>query len=249
MHQFQSKECATIYQTSARDITVIKGNSGVLYPFYRSLGINSSFGNTWLPWMGYFDRHPEVNLELYMVKPPLPPEFSHDIEEIIHKFLKEKAPIFMGRIANEEALAISCSFGEGVWKTLPDFKKEIMQHPKIKEYLKNFGVHQLIPVQISAPTKRFARFAGIKYSGIVNGSHEKIASEMEKITKAECRKYVSFFSIQDRKEFPTQKNLENSLLKIQSDTCYLIAQGFLSGNTSPENSKVIQENKTQGLNH
>lgn len=247
MHQFQSKECATIYQTCARDITVIKGNSGILYPFYRSTGINSSFIDTWFPWMGYFDRDPEVNIALYMVKPPLPPQFSRDIEGIICKFLDKTALVFMARMANEEALAISCSLGEGIWKTIPEFKKEIMQHPEIKKYLKNFGEKQTIFVEISPPTKRFARFSGINYAGIVKASHEKVASVMEKIIKEECSKYISFFSIQDRKEFPSQNSIENRPYRKQSGTHYLINHGFLGEKTSSiKNSEEIQD-KRQGF--
>lgn len=247
MHQFQSKECATIYQTSARDITVVKGNSGVLYPLYRSSGMNSSFSNTWFPWMGYFDRHPEANLELYMVKPPLPPQFSHETERIIYKFLSLKAPVFMARMANEEALAISCSLGEGIWKTIPDFKKEIMQHPETKKYLKNFEEQQTILVETPPPTRRLAHFTGVNYSGIVKGSHEKIAHEMEKIIKEECSKYISFFSIQDRKEFPTQKTMENSSSEKQNGTSYLVKHGFLSEKPSPVKNSAEMQDKTQGL--
>lgn len=75
MHTFNSGNKITVYKTGDRDLTVVKGVSGVLYPFYKSSGVNSGSSETWFPWMGYLEQHPlsktdpTFNNKLYMVKP------------------------------------------------------------------------------------------------------------------------------------------------------------------------------------
>ncbi|MCP0914021.1 hypothetical protein NKV53_06615 [Legionella sp. 27cVA30] len=80
------------YKTQARTITVIKGNSSVLYPFYTSSGFNSNSKETWFPWMGYLD-YPDKNPaegKIYMVK-PVTCSVSKESADILKKYLVEKA--------------------------------------------------------------------------------------------------------------------------------------------------------------
>ncbi|KTD67732.1 hypothetical protein Lste_0890 [Legionella steelei] len=80
------------YQTQARTITLVKGNSSVLYPFYTSSGLNSNSKETWFPWMGYVD-YPDGDSskgEVYMVK-PVTRSVSEEPAAILKKYLVDKA--------------------------------------------------------------------------------------------------------------------------------------------------------------
>lgn len=214
MNSLNYENRINIYTNPARDLTVVQGRSGVLYPFYRSSGLNSSCDSTWFPWMGYFDKHPQEPNQIYMVKPSIS-DLSTESKEIINKYLGSKADAFINRIGNDESLAISCSIGEGVWKEYPDMRKEIMNSNATKPYLKALIIDSTIPLEIQYKNTQRQRFRGKHTVVITSGLQAGMATAMEKATSEECTKYISKpffptakFSIQDKKEFPSQKNLK-----------------------------------------
>lgn len=207
-----NKTLLTIYETNARDLTVIKGFTGIIYPFYRSSGTNSSCGDTWFPWMGYFNLLPETEKQLYMVKPSLIDiELSERPLELIKKFLGKRADIFIHRIGNDESLAISCSIGGGLWSEFPELQKAIKVSEAIKPYLLRIEKELTITVEIPPPTQFFTFFTGIQCSASVCSGQAELAKLMERITTDEGKKLMhgSLFSVQDKKEFPGKAVLDS----------------------------------------
>ena len=214
MNNLDYENRINIYTNPARDLTVVQGQSGVLYPFYRSSGLNSSCDSTWFPWMGYFDKHPQEPNQIYMVKPPIS-DLSNQSKKVIKKYLGSKAGAFISRMGNDESLAISCSIGEGVWEQYPDMRKEIMNSNATKPYLKALIIDSTIPLEVQYKGSQRQYFKGRHSSVKTSGLQANMAIAMEKATSEECSKYISKpffptekFSIQDKKEFPSQKNLK-----------------------------------------
>ncbi|KTC91238.1 hypothetical protein OQJ18_13645 [Fluoribacter dumoffii] len=93
------------YKTQARTITLIKGNSSVLYPFYTSSGLNSNSKETWFPWMGYlsFPAGEFTKGEVYMVK-PVNWTVSKEAVDILHKYMVDKAFEYFIRERSDNAI-------------------------------------------------------------------------------------------------------------------------------------------------
>lgn len=224
-----------IYITEARDLTVVKGQTGIIYPFYRSTGTNSLYSDTWFPWMGYFDRHPQLEKELYMVKPDKI-ELSSHILVLIEKFLAENTLTFTARISNDEALAISCSIGGGIWSIYPELRLAIEASETIRPYLLSIINSPTIRIrQANQSREPFSYFEGIKYTGFVFSAHATLALLMEKITRKEGGKLLAGarFSIQDKKVFPTRAELEE-ILEFLKQTKQLPHWGVFKKTRAPE---------------
>ncbi|KTD19040.1 hypothetical protein [Legionella jordanis] len=196
------------YVTQARTITVIKGNSGVLYPFYNSSGFNSKSLGTWFPWMGYlsYPNDDPSTHEVYMVK-PVTKTVSEETAEIIKKHLKENADNFISRMGNDEAVAISCSLGGGEWDKFPKMREEIMEAKATSKFIKpvsNIIFRESFIEDLTETEKNTViDFSGIACNGPVKNSHAKMASHMEAIINEESERYVSNYSIQQKKDFPS----------------------------------------------
>lgn len=211
-----------IYCIPGRHMTAVKGNSGVVYPFYKSTGHNSESANTWFPWMGYFAAHPnplrQISLRhsIYMVKPNTQ-SVSQELISIIETHLGESALNFIIRMGNDEAIALSCSLGGGVWNEYTILRQDILAAQAIQPYLKTFT---LIPYETEAITSLFPKgltqFNGQNYSGIVSTVEARAAKQMEQITAEECRRYGSTYVVQAKKFFPTTDDLQN-LMQKESD--------------------------------
>lgn len=210
MLQMNDPNRLTVYANPARDLVVIQGNSGVVYPFYKSSGKNSKSDQTWAPWMGYFDHHPlqrtdaSYNNQIYMVK-PTPCTVSAEAQGIIRKYLGGNADNFIQRMGNDEALALSCSIGGGDWAKYPLMRQEIMAAESTKKFVKNLSIVaesavDFPPIPSSTPT---IAFDGIKCSGPVVPSQAILASSMESVTAKVASGYVTAFSVQAKKQFPT----------------------------------------------
>lgn len=198
-----------IYRTEARDLTVVRGKTGIIYPFYRSTGANSLYSDTWFPWMGYFDHHPQVEKELYMVKPDKA-ELSGEVLSLIGEVLGGNMPLFTARIGNDEALAISSSLGGGIWNIYPELCQTIQDCEAIEPYL--LGIINSLIIRIRAKRSKdpFSYFEGLQCTGSVCSAHAALAKLMEDITREEAYKLLegARFSIQDKKEFPTRAELQ-----------------------------------------
>ncbi|CEK11431.1 hypothetical protein [Legionella hackeliae] len=213
MYKLTSQHRITIYNIPGRDITVVQGNSGIVYPFYKSTGHNSQSQETWFPWMGYFAPHPlgqtlvQFKNEIYMVKPG-PCSVSEKVQEIIKKHLGNKANSFIHRFGNDEALAISCSFGGGEWEKNPGLKDEIINSSPLNKYVKKLKIEAVNQVQVQIPQKRkLIRFVGKNCSCTAYNIQAIVAEKMETITAEESKKYVSEFLVQDRQNFPSADDL------------------------------------------
>ena len=232
MHQMSSSNSIVIHEIPGRHVTVVQGNSGVVYPFYRSTGINSQNADTWLPWMGYFDAHPEQekNIDdknsIYMVKPNTY-SLSLEMKTIIKKHLNDPAS-FIARLGNDEALAISCSIGNGVWTKYPHLKEEIMDCESLQKYLKTIEISEIQRTSLSVSKDKLVQFNGRHYTGIVRSFQAVIAVKMEHITEIESKKYASIYSVQAKEYFPSTEEL---------DSLYQLT------NTPPE----VQTTPTSGL--
>ncbi|KTC86433.1 hypothetical protein [Legionella brunensis] len=219
----------TVYANPARDLVVIQGNSGVVYPFYKSSGRNSKSDQTWSPWMGYFEHHPlhktnpSFNNQIYMVK-PTPSTISEEAQGIIRKHLGSNADNFIRRMGNDEALALSCSLGGGDWDKYPLLRQEIMAAESTKEFIKALTVAAIIPVDFPPipSSKDPIPFNGIQYSGEVVPDQAILATSMETVTTKVAAGYVTAFSVQDKKQFPTT-NQVNTLMALKAEKVALAA--------------------------
>lgn len=211
MFLLNSQERLTVYANPARDLTAVQGKSGVVYPFYKSSGANSKSDQTWSPWMGYFDHHPKQETDpsfkgqVYMVKPS-PSILSEEAKGIIKRYLGDNANNFIQRMGNDEALAISCSLGGGDWEKYPRLRAEIMQAESTKKFIiPELQVGTTLPLKIAPlpPTNEPIDFAGKKCVGKIVPAQANIASAMETATALASTGYVTAFSVQDKKQFPT----------------------------------------------
>ena len=202
----------TVYENNARGITVIQGNSGVVYPFYRSTGSNSQSDQTWFPWMGYFDYHPNHDHQLYMVK-PVTQSLSEKSKKIIQKYLGsgEKSMHFICRMGNDESLAISCSLGGGEWEKHPNLREEIRYAGSTLDYIQMLRIVKFKSMETSSryPADAIDYFSGKNCSGLVLKSQAVIARAMEKIVEQESLKFSSTYFVQDVKNFPLTEELRN----------------------------------------
>ncbi|CEG59015.1 hypothetical protein [Legionella fallonii] len=209
MYHFKNKDRITIYENSARDMTVVQGNSTVIYPFYKSSGHNSQSDQTWFPWMGYFDLHPGQKNQLYMVKPNTQSMSASSIA-IIQKYLGagDKATNFISRMGNDEALAISCSLGGGEWHKYPKFREEIITADATKSYIKLLELESVKKMVLKAPkTNAPVSFKGKGCSGEAMEVQAAMATAMENVVSKETPKFVSAYSVQDKKRFPKTNEL------------------------------------------
>ncbi|WP_419420090.1 hypothetical protein ACNVED_01985 [Legionella sp. D16C41] len=218
MHNFSSQNSMiTIYETAARNLTVVQGNSGVIYPFYKSSGKNSGFEGIWAPWMGYFAEHPKAAQQIYMVKPSTASLSSELIKIIEAHCTKLETESLMARMGNDEALAISCALGGGVWTERPSFCEAIKNAVCIKPFLKEIIVHHVETVSLPTSDKenpaQTVNFKGKNYKGNVLKTQAEMATIMEKIITQESANIQTSkkfnYVIQDRKKFPTTKQLKN----------------------------------------
>ncbi|KTD08727.1 hypothetical protein [Legionella jamestowniensis] len=216
MYRLNHPNRVTVYANPARDLMVIQGNSGVVYPFYKSSGHNSNSDQTWSPWMGYFEHHPlqksdpSYNNQIYMVKPS-PSTVSEEAQEIIKKYLGGNAGNFIQRMGNDEALALSCSLGGGDWDKYPLLRAEIMAAESTKKFMKPLEITDVTRVDFPPipSSKDPIPFVGIKCSGDVAPSQAVLATSMETITANVASGYVTTFSVQDKKQFPTTTQVNN----------------------------------------
>ncbi|MCW8397774.1 hypothetical protein OQJ26_03095 [Legionella sp. PATHC038] len=220
MHTFNSGNKITVYKTGDRDLTVVKGVSGVLYPFYKSSGVNSGSSETWFPWMGYLEQHPlsktdpTFNNKLYMVK-PVERTLSEESKGIIRNHLGALADTFISRMGNDEALAISCSFGGGEWdkEKHPGFRNDILSAFSTKKFVLPIKEEDILykeAIMESIPEvekDEVVDFVGKGYEGQIMNSHAKMATHVENIIAQESDKYVSSYSIQDEQRFPTTEEI------------------------------------------
>ncbi len=202
----------TVYENKGRSLTVIKGNSGVVYPFYRSTGTNSHSDRTWFPWMGYFAHHPLHEKQLYMVK-PITQSLSEESKEIIRKYLgsAEKYVHFIYRMGNDESLTISCSLGGGEWAKHPKLREEIMYADSTRDYFQVLRIRTVKSMKAPPryPADDIDYFAGKNCSGLVLKSQAVIASAMEKIIDQISSRFSSSYSVQEKKNFPSTEELSD----------------------------------------
>lgn len=214
MHNFDNQGQFTVYITRGRDLTVIQGHSGVLYPFYRSSGHNSGSQNSWFPWLGYFNEHPLLSHQIYMAKPPIS-DFSPEVHKILKEHLGlQAAENLILRMGNNEALALSCAIGGGVWNN-EALKNAINECEALKSYRKELSIYTTIQVEMPLSDKSDREFRGKDCTVTVPSEQADVAEIMEKVTSQEIQKHLSTlsFSIQDRKEFPSQQKLDELLLE------------------------------------
>ncbi|STX28857.1 Uncharacterised protein [Legionella beliardensis] len=210
MYRLSSQADITIYENPARDLTAVQGNSSVVYPFYKSSGNNSKSDQTWFPWMGYFDKHPKNPNELYMVKPDVK-SLSAETKAIIRQHLgtNEVSENLISRMGNDEALAISCSLGGGVWATYPKLREDIMMASATKDYIKMLHVEAVKEMQVPPAQKGLTPFIGKRYEGEAFDSHVGMATAMEGVVARQAAKFVSTYSVQDKGKFPKTQELES----------------------------------------
>ncbi|WED43599.1 hypothetical protein [Legionella cardiaca] len=209
MHQFNRESRLTVYHMPGRNITVVQGNSGVVYPFYKSTGYNSQSDETWLPWMGYFAPHPleECKNQLYMAKPGIC-SLSPEIIGILKKHLNQNTLNFIGRLGNDESLIISSCLGGGEWSRFPDLRKELMNLRTIKKYIKHIEIASIKNIELPLSASReLVLFKGINCTHLVLASQAIVADKMESLTTEESSKYVSDFYVQDKERFPSLNDL------------------------------------------
>lgn len=220
MYKMNNPNEIVIHVIPGRHLTVVRGNSGVVYPFYKSTGKNSECQDLWFPWMGYFDAlpeqeiYPEYEHSIYMVKPSNPSLSQESISSII-KYLGAKAAVFMWRIGNDETLAISCSLGGGYWDELPEFKKAIMSSEATQKYIKSLTIVANKEDRVTVPGQSLVHFSGRFFSGTVKAVEAAAAVKMENITAEESKKYASVFSVQEQKHFPDNEQLDMLKEEIQ----------------------------------
>lgn len=210
MLKLNDRDRLTVYANPARDLVVVQGNSGVVYPFYKSSGVNSKSDQTWSPWMGYFDHHPmqksdpSFKNQIYMVK-PITSTLSEETQAIIKKHLGSNAGNFIQRMGNDECLAISCTLGGGDWDKYPLFKEEIMHAESTKQFIRDIRIagakDVILPPMPSSKTP--VPFEGVKCSGDVLPSHAIMAKSMEGLTAEVAAGYVTNYSVQNKQQFPT----------------------------------------------
>ncbi|MGQ3889520.1 hypothetical protein ACQUW5_10870 [Legionella sp. CNM-1927-20] len=238
------KNVLKVYNTPARDLTVIKGVSGVVYPFYKSSGVNSKSDGTWFPWMGYFEPDPRGGADpvyantINMAKPNTV-SISGKLQDIIKEYLKEKAPLFIKRMGNDEALALSCCLGGGVWDTYPKLRVEISWEISTGRYIKELRIGPQFDEKPQPLSKKdgekLVDFKGIKYSGKVLRSQAEMAHLMEEITANEISELIYTYSIQQEGYFPLTSMLpeissQGSKLKTTED---LTTYGMFKGDPPP----------------
>ncbi|WP_131783611.1 hypothetical protein [Legionella gresilensis] len=235
MYKFNSQNgLITVYETAARDLTVIQGNSSVVYPFYKSSGKNSGIEGIWAPWMGYFKKHPEHDNQVYMTKPGVS-SLSPAVTEVIKRNCTEKeAASLIARMGNDEALAISCSMGGGIWAERPAFRAELQSVDCLKPYLQaiEIGNTKKVPLVIGAEEERqLVDFKGKRYKGKVLGNQAIMAKTMEEITAHEsarfCLSRTSTYLVQDNRSFPKTEQLAR--INTRSREAYKIVSVLESG--------------------
>lgn len=201
-----------VYPVPGRHIMVLKGNSGVVYPFYKSTGTNSHSAETWFPWMGYFAAHPLVDNSIVMVKPNTQ-SVSEELILIIFPYLAKRTAEFIYRMGNDEAIALSCILGGGEWEKYPLLREEILTAAVIQPFLKKITMAVYDAGTTAATTTELTQFNGKHYSGMVHNIEAMAAEQMERLTAEESSHYISPYLMQDKMIFPTTEQLQKLMKK------------------------------------
>ncbi|KTD19094.1 hypothetical protein [Legionella jordanis] len=142
---------------------------------------------------------------------------DEELTAIIKQHFEGVAESFINRMGNDEALAISCSLGGGVWEKYPEMRDEIMSATPTAKFIKPIEkiTYTESPIRnMSAEEKKqLVDFEGTVCKGKVKKSHAEMASHMESLIQKESQRFVSKYFIPAKKDFPSTQEA-NQLLQL-----------------------------------